>query len=1000
MTLYIRREQFAALRRDKVAAGLVKHYEEMKQPAWRDPDTGDVLVEDVLSHKTRYGFDKDGFVGSVTTPSGRKYILKSTLDGDLARIANPNGRQLELSYDEQGCLHRLREDSRDMCQFELDSNQRLEQIRYYDKTSTRLAYSDSGNLSVITNRLGYSDVFEFDLAGELTSLLDGNGNRSRFIYSKWNRPSRVIFPDGSGEYYSFNPAGRIDAIRVDAETVVRIKYDDGGHPTTFHYGDGRTLSFEYDEGGRPKKATDNELTVAFEYDDKGRVVADSQGGHEVKYAYDLAGSLVKLNYPSGDSVQFTYDPDRRLTSVIDWNGGVYHCSYKPSDAGYSWTFPDGLCVDITQSTASMPINNVTTKPGESLPLFSRSCKYDIENRLVETVDSAFGTRAYSYDAEGQLLGVTASGPAPAETFAYDPIGNRIAYNGVAASFDSLNRLSNQGAEIAQYDSRGNMIRLGSDTGSWVFTFNHQNQLTAADGPSGIRITFGYDPFNRRIHKHVECDGALVSHTDFVWAGEHLIAETEVFQGKKRVQEYLYYPGSHIPLATRIDGAVYLYHCDHLGVPIRLTDVNGRIVWGGVSGPFGQFYAVLSEVPNSLRAPGQYHDRETGLHYNRFRYYAPALGRYISRDPVSFLQGPNFYTYVGNDPVNRADPLGLWWKAAVSVLAGVAAAAVVVATAPVSVPALIIAAGAAAMGVGVGIGVNKALNLKEFCLSSFLSAFAQGFFQGAAITALAIAAALAFPAAATAIAVGGAVVGIGLMLNEHLGLVDLGPLGGKKSYDEMTPEEQNQSLGGLWGGLTGSAVVGEGAAKVGGGSNDGYPGRTAESDAAAATMVETMKAEGVGVNRGKAVTAISHEDGSVSIGTSGSSKDAGYVSNKVDGQLPENYTVGGDMSNPEELQPAVYPNGDAHSSKTCAETRAWQAASQNPSPPTGQTTIWRGSPETNPYPSEPNSSAMEPCPSCAKNAPTIMGQPPNNPSPVGNGVGVQAPVNNSKDESKE
>jgi RHS repeat-associated protein len=256
--------------------------------------------------------------------------------------------------------------------------------------------------------------------------------------------------------------------------------------------------------------------------------------------------------------------------------------------------------------------------------------------------------------------------------------------------------------------------------------------------------------------------------------------------------------------------VYLYHCDHLGTPLRLTAGDGRVVWSGAYSAFGEFHPVMTEVPNPLRAPGQYHDAETGLYYNRFRYYSPALGRYVSRDPVSFLEGPNLYLYVGNDPVNRADPLGLWWKAAVSVLAGVAVAAAVVLTAPVSVPALALAAGAAALGVGVGIGLNKALNLKEFCPSSFLSAFAQGFFMGVGITALGIAAALLFPAAATAIAVGGTIVGIGLMLNEHLGLVDLGPLGGGKSFDQMTPAEQNQSLGGLLGGLTGSVATGAGA----------------------------------------------------------------------------------------------------------------------------------------------------------------------------------------------
>ncbi len=56
--------------------------------------------------------------------------------------------------------------------------------------------------------------------------------------------------------------------------------------------------------------------------------------------------------------------------------------------------------------------------------------------------------------------------------------------------------------------------------------------------------------------------------------------------------------------------------------------------------------VVSRVPMPLRFRGQYHDAETGLHYNRFRYYAPQWGRYVSRDPLTFLAGTNHYAYCG------------------------------------------------------------------------------------------------------------------------------------------------------------------------------------------------------------------------------------------------------------------------------------------------------------------------------------------------------------------
>ncbi|EAM3331545.1 hypothetical protein E2V02_22450 [Salmonella enterica] len=106
--------------------------------------------------------------------------------------------------------------------------------------------------------------------------------------------------------------------------------------------------------------------------------------------------------------------------------------------------------------------------------------------------------------------------------------------------------------------------------------------------------------------------------------------------------------------------IHLYHCDHRGLPLALIDINGHIAWSAESDEWGN---VLREdnqhnLQQLIRLPGQQWDKESGLYYNRHRYYDPAQGRYITQDPIGLDGGLNSYSYVKNNPVNWIDPLGL------------------------------------------------------------------------------------------------------------------------------------------------------------------------------------------------------------------------------------------------------------------------------------------------------------------------------------------------------
>lgn len=103
------------------------------------------------------------------------------------------------------------------------------------------------------------------------------------------------------------------------------------------------------------------------------------------------------------------------------------------------------------------------------------------------------------------------------------------------------------------------------------------------------------------------------------------------------------------------------HTDHIGTPFAVSNSKGEIVWDVEFLSYGETRQVYkNKITFNLRLPGQYFDEETGLHYNRHRYYDPELGRYITPDPIGVSGGINLYAYVQN-PLSEIDFLGLHGK---------------------------------------------------------------------------------------------------------------------------------------------------------------------------------------------------------------------------------------------------------------------------------------------------------------------------------------------------
>ncbi|MGB9178336.1 MAG: RHS repeat-associated core domain-containing protein, partial [Pyrinomonadaceae bacterium] len=633
-----------ALRKQSLGDGLIKSFKDSGQSPSREPRTGDVLVKDPRNNVTGFSFDRQGFIGAVKSPLGRTWRLENDQQGRLLGLTNPAGLRLGVEYNAQGDVRSVSRSQRTLFNLNYDKPGRFSQIVYPDQTAAQFQYDTSNLLSAFTSRLNITETYEHNPDGDLVSITDGNNNRTAFEYSLWNRPDHVRYADGSTESYEYDPIGLVRRITAGSEAIAELEHNDAGQPTKISYRDGDIVSFRYDDNNRVIEARNAEITVQYEYDDEGRVIREKQGEQLIEYHYDDSGTLTGLSYPSGEKVEFSYDEDLRLASVADWDKGLHKFSYIEDDGGFILRSPNGLATTVHQSAEGLTRATVVARESSGGQLFSLEYQYDVEDRLTTLRDSEFGTRQYAYDAEGQLLSVSATQAARGEVFAYDRAGNRVRRGSERATFNAINQLKSQGDIQCSYDVRGNQVSCLSPDEVWQYTYNSRNLLIRAEGRNGQVISFGYDAFGRRLWKR---SGEI--RVSYIWAGEYLVREVKEDGSLSSAQDYLYYPGTYTPLSTRIDGKVYYYHTDHLGTPRRLTDPYGNTVWSADYDAFGEARVKTHLIENPLRFPGQYFDQETGLHYNRFRYYSPILGRYLSRDPVTYLSGLNFYAYASNNP---------------------------------------------------------------------------------------------------------------------------------------------------------------------------------------------------------------------------------------------------------------------------------------------------------------------------------------------------------------
>ena len=246
--------------------------------------------------------------------------------------------------------------------------------------------------------------------------------------------------------------------------------------------------------------------------------------------------------------------------------------------------------------------------------------------------------AYSFDAAGRLIGSLHGDHA--HRYSVDAAGNRLAPQDNQQSLPD-NRLTQLNGARYRYDGANRLVHL-----------IHASELGATR-----EATYRYDGLGRRISKTVRHANGTTANTHYGWDGDRIVREETDHQRTTVVYE----PDSFVPL-LRIDDTqqgqvLSAYVTDALGTPMQLVNAQGDTAWQAQPDDWAAIKNERGHTAQPIRFQGQWHDEESGLYYNRHRYYDPQQGRYISQDPIGLNGGVNLYGYVTN-PTGMVDPLGL------------------------------------------------------------------------------------------------------------------------------------------------------------------------------------------------------------------------------------------------------------------------------------------------------------------------------------------------------
>jgi RHS repeat-associated protein len=643
-------------------------------------DQGDVIRKtDPDGHVTDYSYDKYGQLVGVWYPDHSCQRLVWNERGQLLEEQLPNGGIKRYRYDDLGRQVAREDEQGALTQCQWDSVGRLVRVVLPGGACREYSYNPYGKITAERDELGHVTRYEYaDGLHLISRRINADGSQVKYRYDNV-RLLLTEIENEVGETYrlDYHPNGliqqetRFDGQRTayvydlngnlqekteygddGSQLVTRYERDHAGRLVRKTLPDGSLVEYAYDRQGNLLSVDDGHWALAYEYDQQNRLTAEHQGWGTLRYGYDACGQLQTLRLPDNNRLTFNHAKGGHL-ATIELNG-VLLTSHL-FKAGQEHQRQQGQLLSHYHYDDQQRLHaHAITQQQEYL--YQRQYDYDTSGNLTRLLDTRQGEHHYHYDPVGHLTRADHSQDLQ-ERFGHTPAGNLLMQDRPGPDIVAGNRLMIQGDRHYDYDAFGNLIRERRGRGHALITeyrYDCQHRLIGITQPNGQTASYRYDPFGRRISKTV--DGIT---TEFFWQGDRLIAEHHA----DRHRSYLYEPDSFRPLVL-LDGfgpqdtKAFHYQLDHLGTPQELTDPDGDIVWSAHYRAYGQISRLdKGKIDNPLRFQGQYFDQESGLHYNRHRYYNPDVGRYLTPDPVKLGGGINAYLYAPN-PTGWVDPLGL------------------------------------------------------------------------------------------------------------------------------------------------------------------------------------------------------------------------------------------------------------------------------------------------------------------------------------------------------